>query len=106
MVEECFGKVAKNNVDEIRADHLPAILIAYKVKGNTEIRNIIQGSMYIKSGPLISVHYIHVIMYYSIVIQLLQYTYNYIHACTCICTCYLTLPFLWCNFQERLILTL
>ena len=43
MVEECFGKMAKISVDEIRADHLPAILIVYKVKGSTDIKNIIQG---------------------------------------------------------------
>ncbi len=43
MVEECFGKVAKSSVDEIRADHLPAMLIVYKVKGITDIKNIIQG---------------------------------------------------------------
>ena len=43
MVEECFGKMAKVSVDEIRADHLPAILIVYKVKGSTDIKSIIQG---------------------------------------------------------------
>lgn len=56
MVEECFGKVAKSEVDEIQADHLPAILIAYKVKGSTEIKNIIQG----KSLYNYCVLYIHV----------------------------------------------
>ena len=45
MVEESFGKSAKGNVDEIRADHLPCILIVYKVKGTVDIRNIIQGSV-------------------------------------------------------------
>ena len=43
MVEESFGKSAKGNVDEIRADHLPCILIVYKVKGAVDIRNIVQG---------------------------------------------------------------
>ena len=43
MVEESFGKSAKGNVDEIRADHLPCILIVYKMKGGVDIRNIIQG---------------------------------------------------------------
>ena len=43
MVEECFGASAKTNVDEIRADHLPVILIAYKEKGTVGIKNIIQG---------------------------------------------------------------
>ena len=44
MVEESFGKSAKGNVDEIRADHLPCILIVYKMKGGVDIRNIIQGT--------------------------------------------------------------
>ena len=43
MVEDSFGKSAKGNVDEIRADHLPCILIVYKMKGSVDIRNIIQG---------------------------------------------------------------
>ena len=43
MVEESFGKSAKGNVDEIQADHLPCILIVYKMKGGVDIRNIIQG---------------------------------------------------------------
>ena len=43
MVEECFGSSAKANVDEIRADHLPVILLAYKEKGSVGIKNIIQG---------------------------------------------------------------
>ena len=43
MVEESFGKSAKGNVDKIRADHLPCILIVYKMKGGVDIRNIIQG---------------------------------------------------------------
>ena len=45
MVEESFGKSAKGNVDEIRADHLPCILIVYKMKGGVDIRNIIQGGV-------------------------------------------------------------
>ena len=36
--EESFGKSAKGNVDEIRADHLPCILIVYKIKGAVDIR--------------------------------------------------------------------
>ncbi len=43
MVEECFGVLAKSSVDEIRADSLPVILIAYKEKGSLGIKNIIQG---------------------------------------------------------------
>ena len=43
MVEECFGASAKANVDEIRADHLPVILIAYKEKGTVSIKQIVQG---------------------------------------------------------------
>ena len=48
MVEESFGKSAKGNVDEIRADHLPCILIVYKMKGAVDIRNIIQGTVGIR----------------------------------------------------------
>ena len=54
MVEESFGKSAKGNVDEIRADHLPCILIVYKMKGVVDIRNIIQG------GVVQYVHYTRV----------------------------------------------
>ena len=43
MVEDCFGSAAKTSVDEIKADHLPVILIVYKEKGSVSIRNIIQG---------------------------------------------------------------
>ena len=43
MAEESFGKSAKGNVDQIRADHLPCILIVYKMKQGVDIRNIIQG---------------------------------------------------------------
>ena len=43
MVEDCFGLSAKAEVDEIRADHLPVILIAYKEKGTVSIKSIIQG---------------------------------------------------------------
>ena len=43
MVEESFGSSAKANVDEIRADHLPVILIAFKENGSVNIKNIIQG---------------------------------------------------------------
>ena len=52
MVEESFGKGAKGNVDEIRADHLPCILIVYKMKGAVDIRNIIQGT-------LVYLHHLH-----------------------------------------------
>ena len=43
MVEECFGPTAKSSVGNIQADHLPAILIIFKVKGAADIRQIIQG---------------------------------------------------------------
>lgn len=43
MVEECFGASAKANVDEIRADHLPVILLAHKEKGTVGIKTIVQG---------------------------------------------------------------
>ncbi len=51
MVEECFGSSAKTNVDEIRADHLPVILIAYKEKGIVGIKSVIQGGQRFKYSP-------------------------------------------------------
>ena len=43
MVKECFGLAVAKNVDDIKPDHLPVILIVYKSKGQVEVRNIIQG---------------------------------------------------------------
>lgn len=44
MVKECFGLAVAKNVDDIKPDHLPVILIVYKSKGQVEVRNIIQGT--------------------------------------------------------------
>ena len=43
MVGECFGQAVAANVDDIKPDHLPVILIVFKAKGQTDVRNIIQG---------------------------------------------------------------
>ena len=43
MVRDCFGIAVAKNVDDIKPDHLPVILIVYKAKGQVEVRNIIQG---------------------------------------------------------------
>lgn len=43
MVDESFGRLAKTNVEDIKPDHLPVILVVYKTKGALGIRNIIQG---------------------------------------------------------------
>ena len=45
MVKECFGIAVARNVDDIKPDHLPVILIVYKAKGSVDVRNIIQGAM-------------------------------------------------------------
>ena len=42
MVDECFGASAKSEVDAIRADHLPVILLAYKEKGSVSIKAVIK----------------------------------------------------------------
>ena len=44
MVDESFGRLAKTNVEDIKPDHLPVILVVYKTKGALGIRNIIQGT--------------------------------------------------------------
>lgn len=46
MVRDSFGAPVANNVDDIKPDHLPVILIVFKSKGQMDVRNIIQG--YIK----------------------------------------------------------
>ena len=43
MVRECFGSMVAENVDDIKPDHLPVILIVFKAKGQMNVRNIIQG---------------------------------------------------------------
>ena len=73
MVEESFGKSAKGNVDEIRADHLPCILIVYKIKGAVDIRNIVQGmELHVHVGSC------HTISSLNCLLITAQTTYNYI----------------------------
>ena len=49
MISECFGQMARANVDDIHSDHLPVILIVFKIQGSVNVRNIIQG-MYGSEG--------------------------------------------------------
>ena len=43
MVKESFGLPVATNIDDIKPDHLPAILIVSKAGSNVEVNNIIQG---------------------------------------------------------------
>jgi hypothetical protein len=43
MVRDCFGLPVAKNVDDIKPDSLPVILIVFKAKGQMDVRNIIQG---------------------------------------------------------------
>ena len=43
MVKESFGMPVATNIDDIKPDHLPAILIVSKAGSNVEVNNIIQG---------------------------------------------------------------
>ena len=50
MISECFGQMARANVDDIHSDHLPVILIVFKVQGSVNVRNIIQGVYGVREG--------------------------------------------------------
>ena len=43
MIDECFGANGKTQVNEIEADQLPVILLAYKEKGSIGIKQVVQG---------------------------------------------------------------
>lgn len=47
MVRECFGVAAASNIDDIKPDHLPAILIVSKTGSSVEVKNIIQGQRFL-----------------------------------------------------------
>ena len=48
--------MARARVDDIHSDHLPVILIVFKVQGSVNVRNIIQGQLAIHPSVSLSVH--------------------------------------------------
>lgn len=63
MVKESFGSSIATNVDAVKPDSLPVILIVYKSKGQIDVGDVIQG---------ISSHISHQVHVYVIV-------YMYVH---------------------------